>query len=605
MKSYITIFFFLIAVNFSGAQAQNRGGAFAATAAPGQVPVPAAATPQLTIPPATGIPRAATPGQPGQQQQEQLRVVADPATNSLIIYGTVQEYQNVKNILKELDAIPRQVLLDVMVAEVTLTDDESFGIAYEIWRGPNTIFGQQFPSTGAVVGGVLPSPTTIKDALGNLVTTGLTSFPPGISGIIGRTNALRAFINALATQNRIRALASPSVLATDNRPARIQVGSEIPILTGQTSTFTGTSTPLTSNAIQYRNTGVILTIIPQINSQGLVNLQLKQEVSDVGSPDFGSTGSPSFTTRDAETTAVVQDGDTLAIGGIIGERKTRDRSGIPYLMDLPVLGRFFGTTSDHATRTELVILITPHVIRNKDESRYVTQDFKNKLSDVKNELERVARERAKPQQQPPAPVPPLPDPNQYYQHDQQQPAPANPPAGSRTSLPPAVGNVMMFSNDPNTGQMMPPLAVPQESSPVSLAQTQPVAMQSYSPPSQSAAPVLPTPPPYIMSFTPAPPVAVPAAPAVPATTANAKKTTNARRLWTVQVAAIAESSAAESLAQKLRRLGYDAYVKIAKSDNKTWHRVRVGQLENQKDAADLRNTLSTNREHKDAYVVTY
>ena len=115
----------------------------------------------------------------------------------------------------------------------------------------------------------------------------------------------------------------------------------------------------------------------------------------LASPDFGSTGSPSFTTRDAETNAVVQDGDTLAIGGIIGERKTRDRSGVPYLMDLPVFGRFFGTTADIATRTELVILITPHVIRNKDESQFVTQDLKDKLSDVKNELERVARERAK------------------------------------------------------------------------------------------------------------------------------------------------------------------------------------------------------------------
>jgi Flp pilus assembly secretin CpaC len=600
MKSYITIFFFLIAVNFSGAQAQNRAGAFAAAATPGQVPVPAAAPPQLTIPLTPGVPRPATLAQPSQQQQEQLRVVADPSTNSLIIYGTAQEYQNVKNILKELDAIPRQVLLDVMVAEVTLTDDESFGVAYELFRGPNSIFGQTFLSTGAI-GGVIPAPS--KDSLGNIITTAITGFPPGISGIIGRTNTIRAFINALASQNRIKALASPSVLATDNRPARIQVGSEIPILTGQTSTFTGTSTPLTSNAIQYRNTGVILTVIPQINSQGLVNLQLKQEVSDVGSPDFGSTGSPSFTTRDAETNAVVQDGDTLAIGGIIGERKTRDRSGVPYLMDLPVFGRFFGTTADHSTRTELVILITPHVIRNKDESQFVTQDLKNKLSDVKNELERVARERAKSQQ--PAPPPPLPDPNQYYQHDQQQPAPANPPAGSRTSLPSAVGNVMMFTNDPNAGRIMPPIAVQQESNPGSLAQTQPVAMQSYSPPSQSAAPALPASPAYIMSFKPAPAVAAPAAPAVPASMANSQKSTTPRRFWTVQVAAIGESSAAESLAQNLRRLGYDAYVRVIKTDNKTWHRVRVGQLENQKDAADLRKTLSSDKEHKDAFIVRY
>jgi len=601
MKKIIAVWLAVIVGNLSGAQVQNRSGAFAAAAAPAQVPAPAAVTPQLTTPPVTGIPRPATPVQPGQQQQqEQLRVVADPATNSLIIYGTVQEFQNIKNILKELDAIPRQVLLDVMVAEVTLTDDESFGIAYEIWKGPNTIFGQQFPSTGAVVGGILPSPTTMKDALGNLITTGLTSFPPGISGIIGRTNTLRAFINALAAQNRIKALASPSVLATDNRPARIQVGSEIPILTGQTSTFTGTSTPLTSNAIQYRNTGVILTLIPQVNSQGLVNLQVKQEVSDVGSPNFGATGSPSFTTRDAETSAVVQDGDTLAIGGIIAERKTRDRSGIPYLMDLPVFGRFFGTTTDHNTRTELVILITPHVIRNKEESRYVTQDLKNKLSDVRNELERLARERAR--SQPPAPLPPLPNPNQYYQYDQQQPVPSDPPAESRTSLPAVVGNVMLFSNDPITGRMMPPMAVPQETIPVSIQQPQTAMIVPDGPNKNAAAKVVaPAPPAYVMSFTPAP-ARVPAAPVSPV---PPQKSADPRRLWTVQVASIAESSAAESVAEKLRRLGYDAYVRVAKSENKTWHRVRVGQLQSQKDAAELRNVLSTKKEHRDAYIALY
>ena len=603
MKKIIAVWLAVIVGNLSGAQVQNRSGAFAAVAAPAQVPAPAAVTPQLTTPPVTGIPRPATPVQPGQQQQqqEQLRVVADPATNSLIIYGTVQEFQNIKNILKELDAIPRQVLLDVMVAEVTLTNDESFGIAYEIWRGPNTIFGQTFPSTGAVVGGTIPAPPT--DSTGAVIANALTSFGPGISGIIGRTNTLRAFINALAAQNRIKALASPSVLATDNRPARIQVGSEIPILTGQTSTFTGTSTPLTSNAIQYRNTGVILTLIPQVNSQGLVNLQVKQEVSDVGSPNFGATGSPSFTTRDAETSAVVQDGDTLAIGGIIAERKTRDRSGIPYLMDLPVFGRFFGTTTDHNTRTELVILITPHVIRNKEESRYVTQDLKNKLSDVRNELERLARERAR--SQPPAPPPPLPNPNQYYQYDQQQPVPSDPPAESRTSLPAVVGNVMLFSNDPITGRMMPPMAVPQETIPVSIQQPQTRVIVPDAPSKNAAAKVVaPAPPAYVMSFAPAP-ARLPAVPAAPVSPVPSQKPTDSRRLWTVQVASIAESSAAESVAQKLRRLGYDAYVRVAKSENKTWHRVRVGQLQSQKDAAELRNVLSTKKEHRDAYIALY
>ncbi|HUK42030.1 MAG TPA: secretin N-terminal domain-containing protein, partial [Candidatus Acidoferrales bacterium] len=373
--------------------AQRTGSAFAAVPTPGQ-PAPATPTPTPTpipvAPQAPVAPRPATPGAPARPE-EQLRIVADPSTNSLIIYGTAQEFQNIKNILKDLDSVPRQVLMDVLVLEVTLTNTESLGVVYQIFGGTNTILGNTFPAQGALVNPIQPT-----NPLANLVANLATGFPAGLSGIAGKANAIKAFINTLATDNRVKALASPSILATDNRPARIQVGSEIPILTGQTSTFTGTATPLTSNAIQYRNTGVILTIIPQVNSQGLVNLQVKQEVSSVGQQNFGSTGSPSFTTRDAETTAVVQDGDTLAIGGIIQEQKTRSRSGIPYLMDLPVMGRFFSTTADETDRTELIILITPHVVRNRNESRDVTEEFKSKLSAVRSELERSDRTKGTP-----------------------------------------------------------------------------------------------------------------------------------------------------------------------------------------------------------------
>jgi len=410
-------------------------------------------------------------------------------------------------------------------------------------------------------------------------------------------------IRAAATDSRIKLLSSPSVLASDNRPARIQVGSEEPIATGSIQQAVGGVAQ--STTIQYRNTGRILTIIPQVNSQGLVNLQIKAEVSARGDDvTVGQDKYPAFNTQDAETTAVVQDGETLVIGGLIGDLKRKGRVGVPYLMDIPVIGRFFGTTSDESTRTELIMLITPRVIRNRSDSRLVTADFKAGLEKVRDELERIAKDRAR--LLPPRPLPPLPDPNQYYQQDQQQePVPTNPAVGPRSSLPPVVENITVLSNDPIARRMMPPMLVPQESMPISLAQTQPVATQSYEPTSHSAPPAVPAPPAYILSFAPAPPVAAPAAPAVPVTPAQRQMSTDARRIWTVQVAALGEKGAAESLAQKLRRLGYDAYVRVATSDNKTWHRVRIGQLENQKDAADLRNILSTTKEHKDAYIALY
>jgi len=602
MKTFTIVFLYLfIFTSVASAQAQSRGGVFAAAAAPGQPAVPPVVTQQPTTPQAPTAARPAGQAQPTQQQQEQMRIVADPATNSLIVYGTAQEFQNIKNILKELDAIPRQVLLDVMVAEVTLGDNESFGVAYEIFRGQNSIFGQQFSSTGAVVGGIIPTPTTIKDALGNLITTGLTSFPPGMSGIIGRSNAIRAFINALATQNRVKTLASPSILATDNRPARIQVGSEIPILTGQTSTFTGTSTPLTSNAIQYRNTGVILTVIPQVNSQGLVNLQVKQEVSDVGQPNFGSTGSPSFTTRDAETNAVVQDGETLAIGGIIQEKKTRDRSGIPYLMDIPVFGRFFGSTSDTSTRTELVILITPHVSRSIDESRSITQELKNRLSDVKNELDRLERERAKRQPKPsPQAQPPMPDPSQFYKEEPPQPAPSKFVPGPGVTLAPPSGSVPLASDQvPARANLGGANEITDSRSavlPENRVDERSVKLQS---PNRDGETATPKPQGFALSIAPVP-VAKPSV--VVGKREPSQKALKTNRIWAVQVASLAESKDAESMAEKLRREGYQAYVLSSQIEEKIWHRVRVGQFANQQEAQELKKLLAAIKEYRQAYV---
>ncbi|MCH8055694.1 MAG: type II secretion system secretin GspD, partial [Deltaproteobacteria bacterium] len=342
-----------------GESQRGAPGAFAVTPAPAQPPRRRAQQPTR---------RPSTRPSPGPQVKapEPTRIVSDPATNSLIIFGTAQEFQNIKNILKDLDVIPRQVLLDVLVAEVTLTDDTKFGIEYEILRKGDTF-------TGAFA----PSPVMISG---------------GINALIGTGGAVRALIETLMSNSRVKVLASPHILATDNRPARIQVGSEEPVPTGVIEAATGAPTVSSSTTIQFRNTGKILTIIPQVNSKGLVHLQIKVEVSERGANvQVGNQSFPSFSTRDVETTAIVQDGETLVIGGIIDETKSRSRSGIPFLMDIPVLGWFFGMTSDSVKRTELIILITPHVIRSVDEARAVTEEFKERLSKVKREIERMKR----------------------------------------------------------------------------------------------------------------------------------------------------------------------------------------------------------------------
>jgi general secretion pathway protein D len=537
-------------------------GAYAAVPVPGQVAPPVAPS-QPGIPPVGSPPRpgAQTPQaqqQQQQQQQEQLRIVPDPATNSLIIYGTVQEFQNIKTILKELDAVPRQVLIDAVILQVDLKNTENFGVDYEILRraGDVKIFDRTFDSRGAIISGALAA-----FAQGG-----------GVRGVIGTGDTVRAFITALMTDSRVKLLSSPSVLAADNRPARIQVGAEVPIPTGS---VTSTELTTTSTTIQYRNTGRILTIIPQVNAQGLVNLQIKAEVSALGDNiPIGREGEtfPSFNTQDAETTAVVQDGETLVIGGLIGENKSKSRSGVPYLMDLPVVGRFFGTTLDNAERTELIMLITPRVIRGRDEARYVTEDFKSRVNAVRNELERIERDRAS---SPPRLAPPeIPPPVAPKTSEQRLPfAPSRTAPSKGASLAPDYNNVIVLSNR-GVRPLAPGLnagAVPRGAQPLA---ADPALLETTNsePTIAFASPVSPAPtqPAYVLSVTRQ---SKPAAPAP-----EPKRDAAPKHRWSVQVASLADPKGAETIAAALRKDGYEAYVVTAQPAGAIWHRVRVGQF---------------------------
>jgi general secretion pathway protein D len=584
-----------------GMQQTQPFGAYAAAQVPaptGQpaapVPQPAPGVPGLAPPPTVPRPPApAAPGAPTPRPEEQLRIVADPATNSLIIYGTAQEFQNIKNILKELDAVPRQVLLDVVVAEITLDDSESLGFDYEFKIGNTTIFDRTFPSRGSVLTGIL-------SALGAPNSAGITQFPGGASGIIGSNDNIRAFINALMRDSRIKILSSPSVLASDNRPARIQVGSEEPIATGQLTAATGAVTPSTSTTIQYRNTGRIVTIIPQVNSKGLVNLQALIEVSQRGGNVNvgGSTDSfPSFDLRQAETTAVVQDGDTLAIGGIIAENKTTDKTGVPYLMDIPVLGRFFRRTSDTSRRTELIMLITPHVIRNRTEGTQVTEELKSKLSSLRSELEsmRLDRERDlekmkrdwQEQQKPAAPAPVDEPPS---------PSPSSSPARPEPAVAP-LRNINMVPGGLPSTQPSQDLRGSTGGSPASVLVSRVLPPQTAPVQDKAAAPAQRKEIPAGLSMVA--PKELPRA--TPATNA-AREPSRRGPVWTVQVASLNQTRDADGIADKLKVKGYDAYVVAAEVKSKIWHRVRVGQGVDLSEAFELRMRLKGKENFDQAFI---
>jgi general secretion pathway protein D len=382
-----------------GGQQSTMGGINALAPAQ-QQPQPGAPPPTTTTRPPAGRPEARPDARQQEVKQEELRIVADQTTNTLIVYGTIQEFQNIKNILRDLDIPPRQVVLECLVAEVKLSGSNSLGFDYEILRGRggSANFTKDF------------SPSVVNPIPFRFGGTA------GIAALAG-DGRVRSLITALQSDTRSKILASPTILATDNQPARIQVGDEIPIATGSLTALAGTTASdlATATTIQSRNTGKILTIIPQVNSKGLVNLQIKVEVSKQGpGVQVGQEQNlfPSFSTRDVETTAVVKDGESLIIGGIFAEDRDHTDKGIPFLKNIPVFGWFFKSATDTLTeRTELFIVITPRVIRDMDESRRVTDEFREKLRTVAGEIERMRRGGARDDLPPPKvePLPPEPE----------------------------------------------------------------------------------------------------------------------------------------------------------------------------------------------------
>jgi len=271
----------------------------------------------------------------------------------------------------------------VTIAEVALNKELQFGIRYAFASGNlstkvDTTSGDGTSTSDSIFGSMSSQP------FGGLMGDAVKVPAAGAFAVISDNDHFAIFINALQARTNVKMLSAPHIVAADNREAHILVGESIPILTS-TVTSTGiTGDPGAAvNSVQYRDTGKILTVLPQVNSLGLVNMQIRQEVSAVGAASFGSTNSPSFSTREAETTVVVQDGDSVLIGGIIDDQVTNSRQGVPYLMDIPVIGAAFRDEQSTMQRTELLILITPYVIRNRAEARDVTGFFAENLRGLK------------------------------------------------------------------------------------------------------------------------------------------------------------------------------------------------------------------------------
>lgn len=295
-----------------------------------------------------------------------IRIIADETNNALVIQASAQEYAAIEDTIRQLDILPRQVLIDAQIYEVILDDSIAFGLAAILQN---------------------------RGTLAHLQTTAsFAGSPPSLSAqtfaLIGRSRELLGFLNASENRSRVRTLSAPSVMVSNNMPAAFQVGAEVPVPTSSSVTpVQSDGTNLFAQTIQFRPTGVILNVTPQINDSGNVTLEIRQEVSQASPNTTSGVVAPVIGTASVQSTVVVRDGQTIAIAGFIRESNDLIRTRVPILGRIPGLGVLFGSTSRSTTRTELVILITPHVIRNTEDADLATEELKDKLLEIQEMLE--------------------------------------------------------------------------------------------------------------------------------------------------------------------------------------------------------------------------
>jgi general secretion pathway protein D len=297
--------------------------------------------------------QAAPNGRDPQRDEPRLRIVADDANNALLIFSSTNDYKRVKRVIENLDVVPNQVLIEATIAEVTLNDDLKFGVRW-YFQNRNQVQSATFT---------------------NLASGAVSSVFPGFSYALRALNA-QITLDALNEITNVNVVSSPSLMVLDNRTATLQIGDQVPVAT-QSGTFT---TGAVVNSITFKDTGVILNVTPRINDSGRVLLEIEQEVSSVVKTTTSGIDSPTIRQRRVRTTVVVNDGEALALGGIIQDQGSQGSEQIPILGDIPLIGNAFKQKTNGIRKTELLIVITPRVVRDQNEARRVTEEYRRNIS---------------------------------------------------------------------------------------------------------------------------------------------------------------------------------------------------------------------------------
>ena len=346
----------------TGRQADPESGGLA----PGLTPVRIGAEALDAAPPGEGLPLS-----PGGA----IDVIADDIRNALVVLASPQDYRIVEAAIRRLDTVPLQVLIEASIVEVSLRDNLSFGVE---WFFRNSFDGV-YPARGQFDAG----------------SAGIAPLSPGFSyTIVENPDQAQFVLNALAGESEVNVLSAPSLMVLDNQEATINVGDEIPVPTRQSVSNINPDSP-TVNEIDFRQTGVTLTVRPRVNDSGLVTMDIRQEVATAAATTTSNLDAPTIQNRLIESVVAVNSGDTVVLGGLMQDQASASQTGVPVLRRIPLFGRLFRQTNDETFRTELVVLITPRVVRDREDARRIADEFREKMRELRPEA-------AAPQTQTPA-----------------------------------------------------------------------------------------------------------------------------------------------------------------------------------------------------------
>ena len=291
---------------------------------------------------------------------QNVRVMADRINNTLLVHATPAEYERIATTLKRLDVQRAQILIEASIVEVTLGDGLEYGLQWTFNGG----VGDGRSGTGQ-----------LGNPAGASAPAASTAFTYTLRNAAG---SISAVLTALANKSLVKVMSSPSLMVLDNHTAAIQVGSQQPVNTG--TTISGTSN-FTSTNIQYKDTGVMLGVTPSVSAGDLVTLDIDQIVTDLGADSTSSAtaGFPTFLQRQINSKVAVRSGETLVLGGLIQDSVNNTRSGVPLLSDIPVVGALFGTRDNRASRTELLVVLTPRVVRADDDVRAISRELRDRM----------------------------------------------------------------------------------------------------------------------------------------------------------------------------------------------------------------------------------